>query len=114
MCKSCGKSKAKRFARFFLAAGRGFSTAQLRQRNPRKLIFGVSASSNVGARRNLNDTELQKNFRRKNTPRKSFLGHAQALDDLPIEAANGRPTPRCAAHRGEHACPRSAATGVSA
>jgi hypothetical protein len=32
----------------------------------------------------LNDIELRKNFRRKNTRRKSFLGHARALNDPPI------------------------------
>jgi predicted nucleotidyltransferase len=40
----------------------------------------------------LNDTELQKKSRRKNTPRKSFLGHARRLNDLPNEAATARPT----------------------
>jgi hypothetical protein len=53
----------------------------------------------------LNDTELQKNFRRKNTARKSFLGHARALNDLPIEAATARPTQRFAAHGGSFVCP---------
>jgi hypothetical protein len=40
----------------------------------------------------LNDTGLRENFRRKNTVRKSFLGHAQSLNNLPIEAATSRPT----------------------
>jgi hypothetical protein len=49
----------------------------------------------------LNDTELRKNFRRKNTPRKSFLGHALWLNDLPIEAATARPNAGFPAHRRE-------------
>jgi hypothetical protein len=35
---------------------------------------------------------LRKNFRRKTARRKSFLGHARRLNDLPIEAATSRPT----------------------
>src|SRR4051794_23763332 len=38
------------------------------------------------------DTELQKSFHKKNTARKSFLGHARGLNDLPGEAAMTRPT----------------------
>src|SRR4051812_5506411 len=63
--------------------------------------------------RTLNDTELRENFRRKDTPRKYFLGHAQALIDLLTAAAKRRPTRRCAAHGGKHAGPQSAATSVS-
>jgi hypothetical protein len=44
------------------------------------------------------DTELRENFREDNTRRKSFLGHAHGLTDLPIEAATSRPTQRFAAH----------------
>jgi hypothetical protein len=54
----------------------------------------------------LHDTELRKIFRRKNTPRKSFLGHAHRLNDLPVEAATARPTQRPAAHSRKHAGPR--------
>jgi hypothetical protein len=56
-------------------------------------LFPLRASSNKGAPPGtLNDTELRKNFRRKNTARKSFLGHARGLNNLPIEAATTRPT----------------------
>lgn len=54
----------------------------------------------------LNDTELRKNFRRKNTAWKSFLEHARRLNDLPIEAAKIRPTPRFAAHGERFIFPR--------
>jgi len=61
----------------------------------------------------LNDTGLRKNFRRKNTARKSFLEHARLLHDLPIEAAMARPTQRFAAHRGSFVGPRPGPTSVS-
>jgi hypothetical protein len=62
---------------------------------PRHLLFSDAAWRRTGT---LNDTQLRKNLRIKNTRRKSFLEHACWLDDLPIEAATARPTPRFAAH----------------
>src|SRR4051794_24011440 len=100
MCKSCGKPKAKRFARFFLAAGQGFSAARLR-RPIAPAPVAASMPPHTGASPpTLNATELRENFRRKNTRRKSFLEPAQRLTDLPIEAAKTLPTRRCAAHGG--------------
>jgi hypothetical protein len=61
----------------------------------------------------LNDTQLKRNFRRKNTRQKSFLGHAQALNDSPVEAAKDRPTRRFAAHGRNLVGPRSVDTGAA-
>jgi hypothetical protein len=54
--------------------------------------FASHALKYTHASATLNDTELRKYFRRKNTPRKSFLGHARRLNDLPIDAAKVWPT----------------------
>jgi hypothetical protein len=75
-----------------LAAGSGFSAEQLRRRNPSGACFASGVPEYTHASGTLNDTKLRKNFRRKNTARKSFLGHARALNDLPIDAATARPT----------------------
>jgi hypothetical protein len=50
----------------------------LRQRNTSDADSGRGDLERQRAFRTLNDTELRQNFRRKNTRRKSFLGHAQA------------------------------------
>src|SRR3954469_9685049 len=107
MCRSCGKPKAKRFARFFLAAGRGFSAARLRRPIAPAPVAASMLPHTGASPQTLNDTELRENFRRKNTPRKSFLGHAQVLIDVLLEAAKARPTWRCAAQRGKCVCPQS-------
>jgi hypothetical protein len=63
------------------------------------LLFRKRSGARKGGPGTLNDTELRKNFRRKNTARKSFLGHARRLNDLPIEAAKVWPTQCFGAHR---------------
>ena len=70
--------------------------------------FRGEEAAAIGPAATLNDTQLRKNLRRKNAARKSFLGHARRLNNLPIETAKARPTPRFAAHGGSFVGPRSA------
>ena len=77
-----------------------------------RLFRGEGATGDRHAE-TLIDTKLRKSFRRKNTVRKSFLGHAQALNDLPIEAATGRPTRDLLPTPKGFVGPRPAATGDS-
>jgi hypothetical protein len=98
------------FARISLAAGSGFSKTRLRRRNTWRLFAASRVLEHRCAFETLNDTELRKTFRRKNTPRKSFLGHARALNNLPIEVATARPTRRFAAHGGNFVGPLGLAT----
>jgi hypothetical protein len=100
-CESCGKPKATLCARFFLAARRGFSAAQLWRPIAPALVSASRVPEHRRASATLNDTESRKNFRRKNTARKCFLGHALQLNDLPVEAATGPPYAGFAAHRRE-------------
>jgi hypothetical protein len=77
---------------FVLRQDQVLPAAQLRRRNISALISASRVLERRCAFGTLNDTELRENFRRKNTRRKSFLGHARALNDLPIKAATARPT----------------------
>jgi hypothetical protein len=86
------QTEGSAFARICLAAGSGFFAAHLRRRNLPAHGFASAVPEYAYASATLNDKELRKSFRRKNTARKSFLGHARWLNDLPIEAAIVRPT----------------------
>jgi hypothetical protein len=74
--------------------------------------FASSVLEYTHASATLIDTKLRKSFRRKNTRRKSFLGHARRLNDLPIEAATTRPTLVRCPPATSFAVPRAAATGA--
>jgi hypothetical protein len=91
--KSCGKLKAKRVARIVLRQGQAFLRRDCDGGTLPAYGFAADVPEYTHASATLNDTELLRYFRRKNTRRKSFLGHARRLNDLPIEAAKARPTP---------------------
>jgi hypothetical protein len=110
--KSCGKLKATRAARFVLRQDQVFLRRNCGGGTLPAHGFASDVPEYAHASTTLNDTGLRKNLRRKNTARKSFRGHAHPLNDLPIEVATKRPTPRFAAHDREHAGPQSAAIGV--
>jgi hypothetical protein len=103
--KSCGKLKATRVARFVLRQDQVFLRRSCGGGTLPAHGFASGVLEYTHASATLNDIELRKNFRRKNTRRKSFLGHAQALNDLPTEAATRSPTHGLAAHRGSFVCP---------
>jgi hypothetical protein len=111
--ESCGKPKATRLREFVLRQDEVFLRSNCGGGTLPAHGFASDVLEYTHGSATLIDTELQENFRRKNTPRKSFLGHARALDDPPIEAAMTRPTRRFAAHRGNFVGPRPAATDVS-
>jgi hypothetical protein len=99
--ESCGKPKATDLARFLLRQDEVFLRRSCGGGSRPAHGFASGVPEYTHASATLNDTELQKNFRRKNTARKSFLGHAPRLNDPPIEPATGRPTQQFAAHRRE-------------
>jgi hypothetical protein len=82
-----------------------FPAVQLRRRNPSALVPASRVPNTGRASRTLNDTELRKYFRRKNTRRKSFLEHAQTLNDLPIEAAKSAAHTAIDCPRRDFVCP---------
>jgi hypothetical protein len=107
--ESCGKPKATRLREFVLRQDEVFPRRSCGGGTLLAHGFAPDVPEYTHASATLNDTELRKNFRRKNTRQKSFLGHARALNDLPIEVATARPTQRFAAHRRSFVGPRSAA-----
>jgi hypothetical protein len=94
----CGKLKATRLREFVLRQDGVFPRRTCGGGTLPAHGFASDVPEYTHTSATLNDTELRKNLRRKNTVRKSFLGHALALNDLPIEAATARPTQRFPAH----------------
>jgi hypothetical protein len=85
--ESCGKLKATRLREFVLRQDEVFPRRTCGGGTLPAHGFASDVPEYTHASATLNDMELRKNFRGKNTPRKSFLGHARRLNDLPIEAA---------------------------
>jgi hypothetical protein len=111
--QSCGKLKATRLREFVLRQDQVFLRRSCGGGTLPAHGFASGVPKYTHAFATLNDTELRRNLRRKNTARKSFLGHARRLNDPPIEAAKAWPTQRSAAHGGSFVCPRLATTGIS-